>query len=116
MKPEHSSGLLVSCRRLGPFGRPPLLHMPLVTSLSHADPEGACHRALNFSRGFAPEARVSSYLKLLPMLAGIGSPGTLQEVWIPGYSAPEHLADSVVFICTRKLCLQPCMRTCHGGA
>lgn len=30
--------------------------------------------------GFAPEAQVSSYLKLLPMLAGIGSPGTLQEV------------------------------------
>ncbi|KAK9821991.1 hypothetical protein WJX81_004152 [Elliptochloris bilobata] len=49
-----------------------------------ADPEGACHRALGFSRGFAPEARVSPYLKLLPMLAGIGSPGTLLEV-IRGY-------------------------------
>ena len=56
-------------------------HTRSVTSLSHADPEGACHRALNLSRGFAPDARISPYLKLLPMLAGIGSPGTLQEVW-----------------------------------
>ena len=32
------------------------------------------------SPGFAPDTKVSPYLKLLPMLAGIGSPGTLQEV------------------------------------
>ena len=35
------------------------------------------------SPGFAPDANVSAYLKLLPMLAGIGSPGTLQEVRRP---------------------------------
>ena len=80
-KPKHLIGLLVLWRRLGQCGRPPSPHMHLMTFLSHADPEGACHRALNFSRGFAPDARVSPYLKLLPMLAGIGSPGTLQEVW-----------------------------------
>lgn len=45
-----------------------------------ADPEGVCYKALGFSRGFAPDAQVSAYLKLLPMLAGIGSPGTIQEV------------------------------------
>lgn len=45
-----------------------------------ADETGECYRALGFSRGFAPDADVSAYLKLLPMLMGIGSPGTLQEV------------------------------------
>lgn len=38
------------------------------------------YRALGFSPGFAPDANVSPYLKLLPMLMGIGSPGTIQEV------------------------------------
>lgn len=65
---------------MGLWRRLSLPHTRLLTPLSHADPEGACHRALSFSRGFAPDARVSPYLKLLPMLAGIGSPGTLQEV------------------------------------
>lgn len=45
-----------------------------------ADNTGAMYRALGFSPGFAPEAQVSPYLKLLPMLMGIGSPGTIQEV------------------------------------
>jgi hypothetical protein len=46
----------------------------------YADPTGACYSALGFSPGFAPGADINPYLKLLPMLAGIGSPGTLQEV------------------------------------
>eukprot|EP00882_Tetradesmus_deserticola_P017039 GHRQ01018226.1.p1 GENE.GHRQ01018226.1~~GHRQ01018226.1.p1 ORF type:complete len:297 (+),score=106.89 GHRQ01018226.1:869-1759(+) len=50
----------------------------------YADPTGACYSALGFSPGFAPGADINPYLKLLPMLAGIGSPGTLQEV-IRGY-------------------------------
>lgn len=41
------------------------------------------YRALGFSQGFAPDANVSPYLKLLPMLMGIGSPGTIQEVSVP---------------------------------
>ena len=45
-----------------------------------ADPEGVCYKALGFSPGFAATSPVSPYLKLLPMLAGIGSPGTIQEV------------------------------------
>ncbi len=59
--------LPVCLQRLMPASRP-------------ADPDGQCCRALGYSAGFAPGARVSAYLKLLPMLAGIGSPGTLQEV------------------------------------
>ncbi|KAL0050379.1 hypothetical protein WJX82_010014 [Trebouxia sp. C0006] len=59
-----------------------LLDFPL--RLLYADPEGVCYKALGFSPGFAPDAPVSAYLKLLPMLAGIGSPGTIQEV-LRGY-------------------------------
>lgn len=44
-----------------------------------ADATGACFRALGFSPGFGADLRVSPYLKLLPMLMGIGSPGTMQE-------------------------------------
>lgn len=55
-----------------------LLDFPL--RLLYADPEGVCYKALEFSPGFAADAPVSAYLKLLPMLAGIGSPGTIQEV------------------------------------
>ncbi|GIL61004.1 hypothetical protein Vafri_15429 [Volvox africanus] len=50
----------------------------------YALPEPSLYRDLGFSAGFAPELDVSPYLKLLPMLAGVGSPGTLQEV-IRGY-------------------------------
>ena len=45
-----------------------------------ADPEGVCYKALGFHPGFASGASLSPYLKLLVMLAGIGSPGTIQEV------------------------------------
>lgn len=50
----------------------------------YADPDGACYSALGFSPGFAPDLDISPYAKLLPMLAGIGSPGTIQEV-LRGY-------------------------------
>eukprot|EP00879_Flechtneria_rotunda_P018800 GHRR01019733.1.p1 GENE.GHRR01019733.1~~GHRR01019733.1.p1 ORF type:complete len:193 (+),score=74.08 GHRR01019733.1:160-738(+) len=46
----------------------------------YADPTGACYKALGFSPGFAADAQLNPYFKLLPMLAGIESPGTLQEV------------------------------------
>ncbi len=59
---------------------PPCLPAPSHACAAPADPDGQCCRALGYSAGFAPGARVSAYLKLLPMLAGIGSPGTLQEV------------------------------------
>jgi len=50
----------------------------------YADPEGAAYKALGFNPGFMPDAQISPYAKLIPMLAGIGSPGTVQEV-IRGY-------------------------------
>jgi AhpC/TSA antioxidant enzyme len=52
----------------------------------YADPVAACHKALGYNAGFLPDSDVNGYLKLLPMLAGIGSPGTVQ-VCILGCSA-----------------------------
>ncbi|GBF89296.1 hypothetical protein Rsub_02173 [Raphidocelis subcapitata] len=51
----------------------------------YADTTAACYSALGFTPGFlAGVDGVDPYLKLLPMLAGIGSPGTVQEV-LRGY-------------------------------
>ena len=65
-----------------------------VYLLKFADETGHCYKALGFSPGFAPDANVSPYLKLLPMLAGIGSPGTIQEV--NSFSVDLILASAVV--------------------
>lgn len=46
----------------------------------YADASGAAYKALGFNPGFAAGTDVNPYLKLLPMLMGIGSPGTVQEV------------------------------------
>ncbi|GFR53261.1 hypothetical protein Agub_g16043, partial [Astrephomene gubernaculifera] len=50
-----------------------------------ACPSPDLYRALGFSPGLAPDLPLSPALKLLPMLAGLGSPGTLQEV-LRGYT------------------------------
>lgn len=50
----------------------------------YCDPEGNSYEKLGFNRGFAPDTNVSGYLKLLAMLAGLGSPGTIPEV-LRGY-------------------------------
>lgn len=50
----------------------------------YADPASACHKALGYSPGFLGQSSVNGYVKVLPMLAGIGSPGTMQEV-LRGY-------------------------------
>ena len=55
------------------------MHVEGTQLHSPADATGACYRALGFSPGFGSGLRVSPYLKLLPMLMGIGSPGTMQE-------------------------------------
>lgn len=59
-----------------------LLNFPLANL--YADEDGRLYRELGFELGFMPDANISPYLKLLPMLAGIGSPGTIQEV-LRGY-------------------------------
>ena len=55
----------------------PLMHL-------YACPDLAVYKALGFAEGFLPDAAVSPYLKLLGMLAGAGSPGTIREV-VRGY-------------------------------
>lgn len=50
----------------------------------YADESAVSYGKFGFSRGFAADLPVNPYLKLLPMLAGIGSPGTLQAV-LAGY-------------------------------
>ncbi|KAI3427059.1 hypothetical protein D9Q98_006999 [Chlorella vulgaris] len=73
-----------------------LLGFPL--DLLYADPSGELYRALGFSPGFAPDVKISAYAKLLPMLAGIGSPGTIQEV-LRGYTGDRSAKP--VFVATR---------------
>lgn len=46
----------------------------------YADPDGVCYEALGYEKGFAPDVNVSPYLKLLPMLLGVDSEGTIPEV------------------------------------
>lgn len=55
----------------------------------YCDPRGENYRKLGFNRGFAPDANVSGYLKLLAMLAGLGSPGTIPEV-LRGYLGDKN--------------------------
>ena len=46
------------------------------------DSEAKLYDALEFNKGFGPGMEINPYLKLLPMMAGIGSPGTLGDVSI----------------------------------
>eukprot|EP01023_Acetabularia_acetabulum_P033697 TRINITY_DN31560_c0_g1_i4.p1 TRINITY_DN31560_c0_g1~~TRINITY_DN31560_c0_g1_i4.p1 ORF type:complete len:272 (-),score=43.94 TRINITY_DN31560_c0_g1_i4:528-1343(-) len=66
----------------------------------YADETGEVYEKMQFSKGFAPEVEVDPYLKLLPMLMGIGSPGTIQEV-LRGYvgdsSAPQVFRQETPF-------------------
>ena len=76
----------------------------------YADEEASAYGQFGFSRGFLPDLPVNPYLKLLPMLAGIGSPGTLQAVlrgyvgdknadasWTGDYLKPGRLVDKSRF-------------------
>jgi len=45
-----------------------------------ADPTGACARSLGFSQGPFTNLNISPFAKLLAMLGGIGSPGTLEAI------------------------------------
>ncbi|CAM9350351.1 unnamed protein product, partial [Phaeothamnion confervicola] len=55
----------------------------------YVDESANAYSALNFAQGFQPKLpgkiKVNPYLRLLPMLAGIGSPGTIQAV-LRGYT------------------------------
>jgi hypothetical protein len=51
-------------------------HFP--EAMLFADPKSACHVTMGFSPGFMGSSDLNGYLKIVPMLAGIGSPGTMQ--------------------------------------
>ena len=65
--------------------------------LLFADGAGAAHAALGLSRGYDPQlpVKINPYVRLTAMLAGVGSPGTMGEVF-RGYrgdkSAPQIFA------------------------
>ena len=50
----------------------------------YVDEEAVCYSKMNFNKGVLPNVPVSPYFKLLLMLAGIGSDGTIPEV-LRGY-------------------------------
>lgn len=52
-------------------------------TLQHAQDSNILYPSFR-AQGFAPKLNVNAYIKLLPMLAGIGSPGTVGEV-LRGY-------------------------------
>ncbi|UPR00839.1 hypothetical protein HOP50_06g41550 [Chloropicon primus] len=74
-----------------------LLDFPLANL--YADSNGLLYKELGFAEGFLPDANVSPYVKLLGMLTGFGSPGTIQEV-IRGYVGDrdsKQIFDSSLF-------------------
>lgn len=80
----------------------------------YADPTAATHDALGFSRGFDPilpgGAKVSPYARLVAMLAGVGSPGTMAEVargYIGDRSAPPMFGGSSPFDILGRNYLRP---------
>jgi hypothetical protein len=54
----------------------------------YLDLKATSYDALKFDKGFMPEANISPYLKLLPMLMGIQSEGTIAEV-LRGYAGDK---------------------------
>ena len=93
----HSTGRLVNWNPLGvdvrciglggvTSGREFSKFTGLPMDVLYADPSGACCEALGFAKGFGPEMEISPYLKLLPMLLGIDSEGTIPEVDLPLHS------------------------------
>ena len=75
-----------------------------------ADPESACHKAMGFSPGFLGESDMNGYAKIFPMLAGIGSPGTLQVCYILPQSQAAQLCPYAQYLrdlwpCCRRSCV-----------
>ena len=87
----------------------------LSTDDLYLDFDAVSYNALKFNKGFMPNANISPYLKLLPMLVGIQSEGTIAEV-LRGYvgdktassgwikSALRYL-HSLICPCTIFICI-----------
>ena len=56
--------------------------------LLYLDPEARLYKLLDFNKGFGPGMDINPYLKLVPMMAGIGSPGTLGDVSVHTCTRP----------------------------
>lgn len=67
----------------------------------YCDPEALAYKTFGFSRGFLPDVPINPYLRLLPMLAGIGSPGTIQAV-LRGYVGDKNADASWTSSLLRK--------------
>ena len=71
----------------------------------YLDESAASYSKMNFSKGFGAGIPVNPYLKLLPMLMGIGSPGTLQAVfkgYIGSKSDSSDWAESYLTLVDRS--------------
>lgn len=55
----------------------------------YLDEEALSYKALKFEQGFSPDLKISPYLKLIPMLAGIQSEGTVAEI-LKGYISDRN--------------------------
>lgn len=86
----EDAGVEVRCVGLGSVegGRMFSEFTGLPQKYLYADQDGACCEALGFEPGFAPDVEVSPYAKLLPMLLGVESEGTIPEV-LRGYAGDQ---------------------------
>ena len=70
----------------------------------YLDPEAKSYEALKFEKGFLPNAKIDPYLKLLPMLVGVQSEGTIPEV-LRGYfgdrnASPDWIRSTLRYVAT----------------
>lgn len=82
----------------------------LSTDDLYLDFNAVSYNALMFSKGFMPNANISPYLKLLPMLVGIQSEGTISEV-LRGYFGDKSASSGWIKSTLRYLfvCSHPDM-------
>jgi hypothetical protein len=82
----------------------------------YACPHSELYKALGFSPGFGDGIEVSPYAKLLPMLMGIGSPGTLQEVRPLGEGTVRCRLCAALAASLRQSKLEPIRPSGHSSA
>lgn len=78
----------------------------------YIDFEAESYNKLNFEKGFMPNAPISPYLKLLPMLMGIQSEGTIGEV-LRGYVGDKTAPSGWIKSTLRYLILQDIAVYCY---
>ena len=76
----------------------------------YLDFEAASYDLLKFEKGFMPNAKISPYLKLLPMLVGIQSEGTIAEV-LRGYVGDKTAPSGWIKSTLRYLSVLPLLQS-----